>query len=152
MLKDTDSDILQKAETTIRHEYRRAAMFDQTYLNVNLNTILDRITVQCTYDNMKKANIIIENITESIESKINEYERLGKISHPDMIFALNTSCISITKLAHYLPDPGKVIGRHFMNPVPMKKMVEVIKGYHTTQETESEMISLDLFPIGFHIS
>src|SRR5699024_2680325 len=133
--------ILQKAEKTIHHEYRRAVMFNQTYLDVTLNTILDHITFQCTYDNMEKADIIIENITENIDAKINEYGRLSEISHSEMIFALNTSCISITKLANYLPDPGKVIGTHFMNPVPIKKMVEVIKGHHTTQATESKMVS-----------
>lgn len=141
ILKDIDSRMLEKAITTIRTEYRRTAMFDKSYLNVNLNSILDRITVQDNYDNMETADIFIENITENVEQKAAEYKKLGEISHSDAIFALNTSCISITKLASFLPDPGKVIGTHFMNPVPIKKMVEVIKGYHTTQETESKMVS-----------
>jgi len=141
ILKDIDADVLAKAETTIRNEYRRTAMFNQAYLKVDLNTILGRITIQNNYDNVHDASIIIENITENIELKKAEYEKLRHVSDSETIFALNTSCISITKLAQFLPYPENVIGTHFMNPVPMKKMVEVIRGYHTSSETESNMIS-----------
>src|SRR5699024_5273105 len=126
---------LEKAETAIRHEYRRTVMFNQTYSQVDLNETLSRINIQDNYENMEKATIIIENINENVAAKKAEYEKLQGVCAPETIFALNTSCISITKLAHYLPTPEKVIGTHFMNPVPMKRMVEVIKGYHTSHET-----------------
>ncbi|GAE87601.1 3-hydroxyacyl-CoA dehydrogenase family protein [Acetivibrio straminisolvens] len=141
ILKDISTEILEKARKNIRNEYRSACMMNKEYSSVSLDTILQNISFQEDYNGVEAADIIIENITEDMEKKIAEYKRLGEVCNKDAFFALNTSCISITKLASYLPDPQRVIGTHLMNPVPLKEMVEVIKGYHTSKETEEEIVS-----------
>jgi len=141
ILKDISTDVLDKARKIIKNEYRSACMMNKEYSAVNLDNIMKNINFQTDYTNIDKADIIIENINEDIDKKIAEYQRLIGKCNEDALFMLNTSCISITKLASYLPDPKKVIGTHLMNPVPLKKMVEVIRGYHTSEETEKEIVS-----------
>lgn len=141
ILKDLSSEILDQSKRRIKHEYRSACMMNSEYASVDLETIFDRISFQDHDDNIDKADIIIENISEDSEKKTSEYSRLKEICKSDVLFALNTSCISITKLASFLHDPTKVIGIHLMNPVPLKEMVEVIRGYHTSKETEQEIVS-----------
>lgn len=141
ILKDISEDILCDAKKNIKREYRSACMLNKEYMDIGLDVIFNRITIQDHYKNIETADIVIENISEDIDQKISEYRRLAKTCKPDALFALNTSCISITKLASFLPDPTRVIGTHFMNPVPLKEMIEVIRGYHTSQETEKEIIS-----------
>ncbi|MCK4258164.1 MAG: 3-hydroxyacyl-CoA dehydrogenase family protein [Halanaerobiales bacterium] len=141
ILKDISTDILDKAKQIIKREYRSACMMKREYSNVDLKTILSNISFQTDYENIENADIIIENISEDIEKKISEYQRLADKCKKDAFFALNTSCISITKLASFLPDPKRVIGTHLMNPVPLKEMVEVIRGYYTSVETETEVVS-----------
>lgn len=141
ILKDISASILENAKHIIKHEYRSACMLNKEYAAVDLETILSRIDFQDHYDNLEKADIIIENISEDLEKKRSEYKRLSEKCKRDALFAVNTSCISITKLASSLPDPQRVIGVHLMNPVPLKEMVEVIRGFHTSKETEDEMVS-----------
>ena len=141
ILKDISTDILSKAKKNIRREYRSTCMLNKDYLATNLDTIFNRISFQTDYENIEHADIVIENISEDISQKTSEYRYLAEKCKPDVLFALNTSCISITKLASFLPNPTKVIGTHLMNPVPLKEMVEVIRGYHTSQETEAEIVS-----------
>ncbi len=141
ILKDISADILDKAKKTVKNEYRSACMFNKEYSAVSFDVIFKRISFQDNYENIESADIIIENISEDMEKKASEYKRLAKACKSGALFALNTSCISITKLASFLPDPKKVIGTHLMNPVPLKEMVEVIKGYHTSEETEAEIVS-----------
>ncbi|MHB8062124.1 MAG: 3-hydroxyacyl-CoA dehydrogenase family protein, partial [Ruminiclostridium sp.] len=130
-----------EARKIIKKEYRSACMINREYSSVNLDTILEKISLQEDYENIENADIIIENISEDMGKKILEYSRLSERCKKDALFALNTSCISITKLASHLPDPKRVIGTHLMNPVPLKEMAEVIRGYHTSKETELEVIS-----------
>jgi 3-hydroxybutyryl-CoA dehydrogenase len=141
ILKDISTEILDKAKLIIKNEYRSACMMKKEYSDVDLDTILERISFQEDYKNIENADIVIENISEDLEQKSSEYKRLAKTCKEDALFALNTSCISITKLASFLLDPKKVIGIHLMNPVPLKEMVEVIRGHHTSEETEAEIVS-----------
>ncbi|RCX18742.1 3-hydroxybutyryl-CoA dehydrogenase [Anaerobacterium chartisolvens] len=141
ILKDISAEALEKAEKRMKYEYRSACMMNREYSSVGLDDILSRITLKADYGGIDKAYIIIENISEDIGKKIEEYGNLSEMCGREAFFALNTSCISITKLASYLPDPKRVIGTHLMNPVPLKKMVEVIRGWHTSEETEGEVVS-----------
>ena len=88
-----------------------------------------------TYTDMgeavKEANLVVEAATENVELKLNIFRQLDKLSPAECILASNTSSISITKIAAVTSRPGKVIGMHFMNPVPVMKLVEVINGYAT---------------------
>lgn len=141
LLKDISSDALHRAKHVIKQEYRAAGMIRNEYLSVDLNTIYQRISIQEDYANFEHADVIVENVSEDLEKKTTVYADLAEVCSSKALFALNTSCISITKLASHLPDPSRVIGVHFMNPVPLKEMVEVIRGYHTSKETEDEMVA-----------
>ena len=78
-------------------------------------------------------DLVIENIIEDQKVKIELYKELDKICGTNTIYFVNTSCIPITKIASCVSKPENVIGVHFMNPVPLKEMVEVIKGYYTSE-------------------
>jgi len=108
ILKDISTDALDKAKKIIKSEYRLACMMNRDYGSVGLDTILENISLQTDYTNIDTADIIIENICEDMDKKIEEYHRLSECNQK-ALYALNTSCISITKLASYLPDPQKVI-------------------------------------------
>ncbi|SFS02489.1 3-hydroxyacyl-CoA dehydrogenase family protein [Anaeromicropila populeti] len=140
LLKDISTDILEQAKKMIKKEYRSACMLKKEYCAVKFDEIISRISLQDTYDNFDKADLVIENICENINKKKEVYMELKEACRKDVIYMLNTSCISITKLASYLPDSTRVIGTHLMNPVPLKTMVEVIRGYHTSHETEEKVM------------
>src|SRR5215471_5437353 len=81
------------------------------------------------------ADFVIEAVTEDFEAKSNVFQRLDTITRPDVILASNTSSISITKVASKTTRPDKVIGMHFMNPVPVMELVEIVRGLGTSDET-----------------
>jgi 3-hydroxybutyryl-CoA dehydrogenase len=84
---------------------------------------------------MKKADFVIEAVTENEDAKIAIFQKLDKVCDPDVIFASNTSSISITRMGARTTRADKVIGMHFMNPVPAMKLVEIIRGLATSDET-----------------
>ena len=96
---------------------------------------MERIRFTMEYEELKDASFVIENVTENLQVKKTVYEKLDGICNESCVFLANTSCISITQIASFTKRPRKVIGVHFMNPVPMKTTVEVIKGYHTSGES-----------------
>jgi 3-hydroxybutyryl-CoA dehydrogenase len=81
------------------------------------------------------ADFVIEAVTEDFETKAKVFQRLDTITRPDVILASNTSSISITKVASKTTRPDKVIGMHFMNPVPVMELVEIVRGLGTSDET-----------------
>jgi 3-hydroxybutyryl-CoA dehydrogenase len=97
--------------------------------------ILGRIRVFTDYAVLREADFVIENVTERIGVKAEVYRRLDAICPPQCVFAANTSAIPITRIAAMTSRPAQVVGMHFMNPVPLKTAVEVIRGYHTSDET-----------------
>jgi 3-hydroxybutyryl-CoA dehydrogenase len=84
---------------------------------------------------MKKTDFVIEAVTENEDAKIAIFQQLDKVCDPDVIFASNTSSISITRMGARTTRADKVIGMHFMNPVPAMKLVEIIRGLATSEET-----------------
>ena len=99
-----------------------------------------------TYTSIKKgvqnASLVIEAATENIDLKLNIFKELDEVCPDDTILASNTSSISITKIASVTSRPDKVIGMHFMNPVPIMKLVEVIRGYSTSNEVTQTIMEL----------
>jgi len=93
-------------------------------------------------EGIKNAELIIEAATENTELKLQIFEQLDNLAPKDVILASNTSSISITKIAAATGRPGKVIGMHFMNPVPVMKLVEVINGYGTTKEVTDTIVEI----------
>lgn len=135
ILKDISDDALEDAKSKIKSDYRMVKMMNRSLVTESFDEVLQKITFQLTYDNFNKVDLVIENVNELVDTKIGVFKEIKDLCKPETIFAINTSCIPITKLASHFVDPSKVIGLHFMNPVPLKQMVETIKGFHTSQET-----------------
>ncbi|MGE5643178.1 MAG: 3-hydroxyacyl-CoA dehydrogenase family protein, partial [Byssovorax cruenta] len=95
----------------------------------------DKIDFVSSYDTLPTADFIIEAATENHELKFKIFKELDAAASENVILATNTSSISVTKIAAATKRPDKVIGMHFMNPVPLMKLVEVIKGLATSEET-----------------
>jgi 3-hydroxybutyryl-CoA dehydrogenase len=102
----------------------------------------DRINFVSSYDTLSNADFAIEAATENPELKFKIFKEMDTAAREDVILATNTSSISITKIAAATKRPDKVIGMHFMNPVPLMKLVEVIKGLATSEETLSTTLAL----------
>lgn len=113
---------------------------------------IDELAKQETLDNIRTfskleegishPDLIIEAVSEDLDMKLSLFEKLSTHCPPQTIFATNTSAISITKLASVTNRPDRVIGMHFMNPVPMMKLVEVIRGYNTSDATTQLIMNL----------
>jgi 3-hydroxybutyryl-CoA dehydrogenase len=93
-------------------------------------------------DGVKDADLVVEAATENIELKLKIFEEVDKFAPKQAILASNTSSISITKIANATGRADKVIGLHFMNPVPVMKLVEVINGYSTSKEVTDRIVEL----------
>jgi 3-hydroxybutyryl-CoA dehydrogenase len=104
--------------------------------------ILGRIKTATSLDDLKDCALIVEAATENFEIKKQIFEKLDSITSPDAILSSNTSSISITKIAATTKRPDKVIGMHFFNPVPLMKLVEVIRGIATSDETYAKVKGL----------
>lgn len=99
------------------------------------NEILGRITATTNLEDLKDCDLIIEAATENFDIKKQIFQKLDEIAKDDAILSSNTSSISITKIAGVTKNPARVIGMHFFNPVPLMKLVEVIRGIATSDET-----------------
>ncbi len=97
--------------------------------------VLGRIRATTDIEAVREADLVIEAIIENLTAKVQLFERLDKLAGPECILASNTSSISITRIAASTKRPEKVIGMHFMNPVPVMTLVEVIRGIATADET-----------------
>lgn len=136
ILVDISLEQLKKSENKIRENLRFQKLFTKVKNKESIDEIVGRIKFTCNYEELKRAELIVENVTEdwNIKKKVYE-EKLMKICKEDCIFCVNTSAISITRVGSICKKPENVIGMHFMNPVPLKSMVEVIKGVHTSEAT-----------------
>jgi 3-hydroxybutyryl-CoA dehydrogenase len=102
---------------------------------VQSDEVLAQITFTTDYEAFADADYVVENVTEKWPIKQEVHARLDRICPPHTVFAANTSCISITRIGSATKRPDRVIGVHFMNPVPLKPVAEVIRGHHTSEET-----------------
>ncbi|UCE38132.1 MAG: 3-hydroxybutyryl-CoA dehydrogenase [Thermoplasmata archaeon] len=106
------------------------------------DAVLSRITGTTKMEDLKDVDFLVEAVIENLDIKKKVFEELENLCKKDVIFASNTSSISITKLAATTSKPDKFIGMHFFNPVPVMKLVEVIRGIATTNETTQATIEL----------
>lgn len=102
---------------------------------------LGRITTTTDFSTASNADLVIEAVTENKDLKFLIFRELDAKINPDAILASNTSTISITEIAAVTKRPEKIIGMHFMNPVPMMKLVEIIKGLGTSEETYQKVVA-----------
>jgi len=141
-LIDISQDSLDKGVATITKNLDRMVAKEKISEEDKNNT-LDNIT---TFTDLEKgaeyAGLVVEAATENEKIKLELFRQLDKVCPEDTILATNTSSIPITKIAAVTKRPGQVIGMHFMNPVPIMKLVEVIRGYNTSDETTNTVLEL----------
>jgi 3-hydroxybutyryl-CoA dehydrogenase len=135
ILIDVSDEILKRAKQEIRQNLRFRGFFNKSEPAENPDEVLSRIKFSTNYQFLESAEFVIENTTEKWDIKKNVYEQIDAICPINSVFAANTSAISITRIASVTQRASKVVGIHFMNPVPMKQTVEMIRGYHTSDET-----------------
>jgi 3-hydroxybutyryl-CoA dehydrogenase len=141
LLNDINEEILKKAIDTISANMDRQIK-KEIITQAQKENALKRIKTTTSLSEFKDCDIIIEAVIEDIETKINVFKKLDEIVKEDAIFASNTSSISITLLASNTKRPEKFIGMHFFNPVPVMKLVEVVKGERTSEETVNIVVEL----------
>jgi len=134
LLIDVSDSILQAALGQIRNNIRFQRLFREK-AGDGAEEILARIKSSASYDVLQEADFVIENVTEKLAVKAEVYRQLDTICSSRCIFAANTSAIPIARIAAMTGRPAQVLGMHFMNPVPLKTAVEVIRGPHTSDET-----------------
>lgn len=135
VLVDVVSEALERARAEIRNGVRFQGMFKKGAGGEGADAVLGRIAFTTDFEALAQAEFVIENATEKWEVKRPIYERIDRICPEAACFAANTSAIPITKIAGATRRAPRVLGIHFMNPVPLKGTVEVIRGYHTSEET-----------------
>lgn len=107
-------------------------------------TIENIITYTDIADGVVNADLVVEAATENVTLKLNIFKQLSEVCGENTILASNTSSISITQIASVVKNPERVIGMHFMNPVPIMKLVEIIRGYNTTDEVTKTIMDLSV--------
>lgn len=133
-LIDISETSLEKGLATISKNLDRQLSKDRITLEQKENTLQNITTYTDLKDGVQGVDLVVEAATENIDIKLNIFKELDQICDEKTILASNTSSISITKIASVTNRPEKVIGMHFMNPVPIMKLVEIIRGYDTTDE------------------
>ncbi|WP_406730276.1 3-hydroxyacyl-CoA dehydrogenase family protein [Streptomyces sp. NBC_01794] len=131
---DISDEVLDNARRELRNSLRTYALFNKNS-GIDMAAVTRRIEFTTDYELLAKADFVVENVTEDWGIKQQVYEKIDRICRPEVVFAVNTSAISITRVGSATTRAERVVGMHFMNPVPMKPLVEVIRGYHTTPET-----------------
>jgi 3-hydroxybutyryl-CoA dehydrogenase len=138
---DISNDALARGRSTI------ASNLDRQIKKGSLgpdekNSILGRVTTSASFDAVADASLVIEAVTENRDLKFKIFTDLDRQTRPDAVLASNTSSISITEIGARTRRPDLVIGMHFMNPVPVMQLVEVIRGLATSQETTTKVLEL----------
>ncbi len=133
-LIDIKQEALDKALATINKSLDRMLTKGSISENEKAQTLKNISTFTSIETGVKEAELVVEAATENMAVKLNIFKELDKICSPTTILASNTSSISITKIASVTNRADKIIGIHFMNPVPIMKLVEVIRGYSTSNE------------------
>ena len=140
-LIDLNSNSLSKGINSIVTNLDRMIKRDIISSDQKITT-LDNIITTMEINSAKSSDLVIEAVTENIGIKLKLFKQLDQICSKETILATNTSSISITEIAASTNRPEKVIGMHFMNPVPIMKLIEVIRGRKTSDETTKSIIGI----------
>lgn len=138
---DVKDDFLKRAVKTIKKNLGRMAKKGKIE-EKEIDNIISRIKTVTQAEDASDCDILVEAIFEDFNAKSEIFRKFDSLCGGDVIFASNTSSISITSLASETSRPGKFIGMHFMNPVPVMKLIEVIRGLATDDETTDTVVSL----------
>ncbi|WKN30815.1 3-hydroxybutyryl-CoA dehydrogenase [Porifericola rhodea] len=141
-LYDLNNDVLEQALKTVENNLERQVK-KEILSEADKEKALSNISVSSQLEDcVKDIDLVVEAATENFEVKRKIFEQLDSLCAPQTILASNTSSISITKIAACTQRPEQIIGMHFMNPVPVMKLVEVIKGYATSEQVTKSIIEL----------
>jgi len=140
ILNDVGEKFLQRALKIMDKSLSK--LQEKGRLKEDKDTILGRIKTTTELGDAKEADFVVEAVFESFEAKKEVLAKLDKLLPPEVLLTSNTSSISITKLAALTERPDKFMGMHFMNPVPLMKLVELIKGIATSQETFDQVMAM----------
>ena len=141
LLVDLNQSILDNAMKTISSNLKRQVK-KELITQSQMNHSIDNITTSTNMKSLRNAFIVIEAASEDEIIKTNIFKNLDTICEPQTILATNTSSISITKIANATSRKDKVIGMYFMNPVPIMKLIEVIKGKDTSEQTLETILKI----------
>jgi 3-hydroxybutyryl-CoA dehydrogenase len=141
-LIDVSQDALDRALKTIATNLDRQVAKGSLTEDQKNSTIQNITTYTSVAEGVKQADLVVEAATENIDLKLKIFKEIDANAPANCILASNTSSISITKIASVTSRPAQVIGMHFMNPVPIMKLVEVINGYATSKEVTHKIMEL----------
>ena len=141
-LIDISEDALKKALATIEKNLGRQVEKGTITADVRDRALKNIKITPSLAEGVKSADLIVEAATENMATKLKLFSDIDAMSKPGAILASNTSSISITKIASATKNPSRVIGMHFMNPVPLMKLVEVIRGYNTSDAVTKEIVAI----------
>lgn len=133
-LIDISASALEKAMATIEKNLDRQVAKGSLSESDKSTTLSNLKTYTSIEEGVKGRDLVVEAATENVDLKLKIFKQLDEVTEPHVILATNTSSISITKIASVTNRADKVIGMHFMNPVPVMKLVEIIRGYSTSDE------------------
>ena len=141
-LIDISQSALEKALATITKNLDRLLSKERITSEVKENTLQNMRIFTSIAEGVRNADLVIEAATENLDLKLKIFKQIDEEAPKEAILATNTSSISITKIASVTGRPAKVIGMHFMNPVPIMKLVEIIRGYSTSDEVTKTIMEL----------
>jgi 3-hydroxybutyryl-CoA dehydrogenase len=139
---DLDDAILERARSEVLRNIRAVPLLSKTLPRISKEEASARLHLTTELEDAASCEFVIENVTEDWAVKRSLYERLERVMPSEVCFGVNTSCISITRVASVTRRPDKVIGLHLMNPVHLKPTVEVIRGFHTSDGTVEALQAL----------
>ncbi len=141
-LIDVSQAALDRGVSTISKNLDRMVAKEKISEADKTNTLNNISTYTSIKDGVQYAGLVVEAATENVDLKLKIFKELDEVCPEDTILATNTSSISITQIAAVTSRPEKVIGMHFMNPVPIMKLVEIIRGYNTSDEVNDFIVNL----------
>ncbi len=134
VLRDINEQFLERGMKAVDKSLQRDVDKERLQ-DEEKRSIISRIRTSTEWEALKDATLVVEAVTENFNVKAEVFRTLDELTQPEAILASNTSSISITKLGATTRRPDKVIGMHFMNPVPVMKLIEIIRGMATSDET-----------------
>lgn len=143
-LADISQSALDKAIATITKNLDRMVAKGSIMEGKKTETLANLVTATDLALACADADLVVEAATENVDLKLKIFKQLGEICKPETILASNTSSISITRIAAVTGRPDRVIGMHFMNPVPLMKLIEVIRGYATSDTVTAMIMDLSV--------
>jgi 3-hydroxybutyryl-CoA dehydrogenase len=138
---DVSREALERGQETIRKNLDRQVKKGTITPEASEET-LTRVTLDESLQSARDASLVVEAATENSDLKYRIFADLDRIANPEAVLATNTSSISITEIARHTGRPQNVVGMHFMNPVPVMKLVEIIRGLATSDDTTARVVEL----------